>query len=364
MEGNMFNKNETIKVKGVAVLLLMFHHLFYNANQVEQSGMKFLLLSEDKVQPIAVAARICVWIFAFLSAYGLTYSYNKNKEKETCLQFIVKHWLSLMKTYWIAYVCVFISYMIVVGNPMQVYENSFKRMLLDFMGWGNFFQTPMLINVWWYMCFAQILIIVIPLVDVYCEKFGMGGFVLGFFILQYLPEGITSIYSGKYSIYFLVIILGTICAKNQVLDKILQKSDKGYIKAMGKAIALICAVIVLLMFKYKIREIDQWQISSALSAISTLFIVIIVSKYIRGQILVKGISFLGKHSGNIFMIHAFFYTYCQGVVYWSRNALLSYITLVCLSLLLSIVIEFIKKFLQYNELIEKMSQQIVVLMKY
>lgn len=97
------------------------------------------------------------------------------------------------------------------------------------------------------------------------------------------------------------------------------------------------------MFKYKIREIDQWQISSALSAISTLFIVIIVSKYIRGQILVKGISFLGKHSGNIFMIHAFFYTYCQGVVYWSHNALLSYITLVCLSLLLSIVIEFIKK---------------------
>ena len=47
MEGNMFNKNETIKVKGVAVLLLMFHHLFYNANQVEQSGIKFLLLSEE-----------------------------------------------------------------------------------------------------------------------------------------------------------------------------------------------------------------------------------------------------------------------------------------------------------------------------
>lgn len=360
----MFSKNETIKVKGIAILLLMFHHLFYNANQVELSGMQFLILSEAKIQPIAVAARICVWIFAFLSAYGLTYSYNMNRGRETSLQFIIKHWLSLMKAYWIVYICMFVFYVVAVGNPMQVYENSKKRMLLDFMGWGNFFQTPMLINVWWYMCFAQILIVMIPLIDAYCEKFGIGGFVMGFFILQYLPDGITSIYSGKYSIYFLVIILGAVCAKNQLLDKILQNSDMGRIEKAGKGIGLICISILLLMFKYKIREIDQWQISSAVSAIVTLLIVIVVSKYIQGGIAEKILGFWGKHSGNIFMIHAFFYTYCKNVVYWSHNAVVSYITLACLSLFASMIIEFIKRMLHYNEAMKRVSQWVVEVIGY
>ena len=113
----MFSKDETVKVKGIAILLLMFHHLFYNADRVAQSGMRFLWFSEEQIQPIAIAARICVWIFVFLSAYGLTYSYNKNRQTETTLQFMVKHWLSLMKTYWVVYIVIFVAYFAIVGNP-------------------------------------------------------------------------------------------------------------------------------------------------------------------------------------------------------------------------------------------------------
>ena len=41
-----------------------------------------------------------------------------------------------------------------------IYENI-VHMFLDFMGWADFFGTPTLTGVWWYMCFAQILIWVI-----------------------------------------------------------------------------------------------------------------------------------------------------------------------------------------------------------
>lgn len=64
-EKSMFTKDETVKVKGIAILLLMFHHMFYNLEKVEQSGMKFWWLSETQIQPVAIAARICVWIFVF-----------------------------------------------------------------------------------------------------------------------------------------------------------------------------------------------------------------------------------------------------------------------------------------------------------
>lgn len=81
----MFSKNETLKAKGIAILLLLFHHLFYDSERIEQSGVQFLIFQQDIVQQIAVAARICVWIFVFLSAYGLTYQYVNRKEDSKCI---------------------------------------------------------------------------------------------------------------------------------------------------------------------------------------------------------------------------------------------------------------------------------------
>lgn len=45
----MFSKNETLKAKGIAILLLLFHHLFYNFGRIEESGVQFLILQQDIV---------------------------------------------------------------------------------------------------------------------------------------------------------------------------------------------------------------------------------------------------------------------------------------------------------------------------
>ena len=69
------DQRESTKVKGLAVLLLLFHHLFYSATRMEENQMVFYLLPEQVVQNAALAARVCVWMFAFLSAFGLTRKY-------------------------------------------------------------------------------------------------------------------------------------------------------------------------------------------------------------------------------------------------------------------------------------------------
>ena len=71
-----FTKEDTARAKGVGILLLMFHHLFYNPNFIENHGMEFWLIPKNVIQPIAVVARVCVWIFVFLSVYGLTIQYE------------------------------------------------------------------------------------------------------------------------------------------------------------------------------------------------------------------------------------------------------------------------------------------------
>ena len=98
----MFTKAETARVKGIGILLLLFHHLFYNVDFVEKTKMEFLFLSEDRIQPVAVMARVCVWLFVFLSAYGLSLQYQKRggANSESTLQFLIRRWFSLMKAFW------------------------------------------------------------------------------------------------------------------------------------------------------------------------------------------------------------------------------------------------------------------------
>ena len=95
-----FSREESLKVKGVAICLLLFHHLFYSQNRIDAGRISFLLLSKESVMIIATCARVCVWIFAFLSAYGLSVQYTKLGNSITAIdrsKFVWVRWLSLMK---------------------------------------------------------------------------------------------------------------------------------------------------------------------------------------------------------------------------------------------------------------------------
>ena len=102
-----FDKTETGKVKGIAICLLLFHHLFYSQARVDAGGVVFRWLPQSLVMSLATGARVCVPIFVFLSAYGLTVQYGKLGDapsRRDRLIFMKKHWLSLMKPYWFIYI--------------------------------------------------------------------------------------------------------------------------------------------------------------------------------------------------------------------------------------------------------------------
>ena len=71
----MFTKEKTNQCKGVAILFLLFHHLFRTEKIIESHNMQFFFLDVKTAAIIGSSLRVCVWIFAFLSAYGLSYKY-------------------------------------------------------------------------------------------------------------------------------------------------------------------------------------------------------------------------------------------------------------------------------------------------
>ena len=67
--------NDTMLLKGVALLLLLAHHLFYQGigyNDVHLYGNHYL------VKEIGIISKLCVAIFVFLSGYGLTVNADKS----------------------------------------------------------------------------------------------------------------------------------------------------------------------------------------------------------------------------------------------------------------------------------------------
>lgn len=45
----MFDKKQSLKVKGIAICMLLFHHLFYSAQRIDAYGVEFYWLSKDSV---------------------------------------------------------------------------------------------------------------------------------------------------------------------------------------------------------------------------------------------------------------------------------------------------------------------------
>lgn len=137
------DQRESTKVKGLAVLLLLFHHLFYSATRMEENQMVFYLLPEQVVQNAALAARVCVWMFAFLSAFGLTRKYMELASPRQAGEigtFLRRRWISLMKPYWFVFVLLFLASFILFQNPLEVYQRNPVYIFLGFLPYPTYLE--------------------------------------------------------------------------------------------------------------------------------------------------------------------------------------------------------------------------------
>ena len=70
--GLVFDKRQTNIAKGVAVLLLLWHHLFYNKPEYYERFTSIFVYQGVPIEcRIATFCKVCVAIFLVLSGFGL-----------------------------------------------------------------------------------------------------------------------------------------------------------------------------------------------------------------------------------------------------------------------------------------------------
>lgn len=361
----MFTKSETNKVKGIAILFLVFHHMYRTVDDIAARGVTLHMLTDSNLSKLAYCLRICVYIFAIISAYGISLQYETIKDKKhDTFKFIIKRWIKLLAPFWFTLVCIWLVYAIVPGlDPFQTYQggNIVGMMageffaILDVLG----YSYNMIVGVAWYMNFAVLELLAIPFLYYLCEKFGWAILLFTSAFYNFIPVVFNSDFGGDYNYYIFAVEVGILLSRGDVMRRIKEKYDG------LTTICKVMVVMILILIMFGTPYMAWFKVESNIfGARSILFttgaIACIFTSYlgIREKHVEKILAFLGRYSGDMFLTHTLVYRHLANIVFLSNNLFVQYVTCVIICLGVALLLGVLKKYTRYNQMINKLCEKI------
>lgn len=352
---NNFSIRDTNVCKGIAVLLLLYHHLFFSTDAFQGFSVSFFPLTQESAIWISNACKICVSIFVFLSGYGLSKSYS-SKKQENAFQFSFTKHVKLIANFLIVFLLAFICCILFDGrNVLEVYGARLMLpfyMIMDAMGLARVLNFPTLNETWWYMAIAIFIIYAVPLLYRLIKKFNFSVYVVTVLGLILLNVDINS----YLSLYLPTLILGIYTSENNVFEKIKKNYfDDFKFKKLFKCILMFGVILLVIILRQKLPNIVNI-CNSILAFLICFFCYIYMSKlhYVSDVL-----AFIGVHSMNIFLVHTFIKKYfMHSYIYSFKYSLLILLMLLIISLLVSLVINLVKKFIHFNKLINRLLDRV------
>lgn len=334
-----FEKSDTLVVKGVAILLLLFYHLFESQELLVSMEVNYSPFSQDIFLMVSGFGNICVAIFAFLSAYGITKGLMLRESTEDIsysdmLREACGRCLRLIGNFVIMYVSVNLlwfrhfDYAMLYGKGWQ----GGMLAMIDMLGLAQLLNTPTLNMTWWYMELAILIIFLVPVIYPLVRK--AGKYLL--FPALLLPTVFQM--GADTERYFFVVLFGAVAAHEGWFEKFFSNKRRKVWKLAAGAVLLFLSVLI--RQNYMVHTYFLWILDAPVALLVSWF----VAEFLAG---IPGITqvlrFLGKHSMNIFFVHTFFYmSLFRQFIYSFRYASLIFLVLVGVSLGYSVVLETAK----------------------
>lgn len=358
-----FTKQDTLLVKGVAILMMMLHHCFTSADRYAGYDIDFGLLGEGYTVEIASFCKICVSLFVFLSGYGITVSLKKqsNLSGAVCALQIKRRLWSLMSGFWFVFIISVILTLIIDRDMFNVYRDyyfpdSVLFFVVDFLGLSELFGTPTLIGTWWYMSLAIIIVVITPIFYVVFKKFG----AVTLFVITFCLCGFYKDNNYDMVRWMFTLALGMYSAEHNLLAKLAEKKIIKKINWLDYTVKFILYTVIF-MALVVLRQKADYTVSYLRDGLIPMFVVFysytILSKI---PVLNKVLIFLGKHSMNMFLFHTFLRAYfLKDFIYSLKYSVVIVVVLTVISLISSIILEFIKEKIKYQKLMDFLYQKLV-----
>lgn len=346
----LFSKQDTLVIKGITLLFLLFHHCFLEG-RFETYVVDFSPFSEHNILILASFFKICVGMFVFLSGFGMLRSYKNNQIKESfsLLDYTKKRFASLWLKWFFIYIFCQVICFIIDKRQLIVYGSYTKSIIyfvIDLLGFADFFHTPLLVATWWYMSLAFILILIFPIITYAYKKIDIFIIPLGI-ILSYI---VNYIYNplGRWLVAFL---LGIYCADHYIFERLKTKkiTKNTILNNILKTIFLFVGAYYLIKFRQTHNVENYFYITDGF--IPAYFIYLSYEIISLFKIFIPALMFIGKHSMNIFLIHSFIRgIYFESWTYHFKYWWLIIFMLLTESIIVSLIIEKIIEVTKYDKL--------------
>lgn len=301
------SKTDTNVIKGIAVCLLLFHHLFYSQDTFTNYEITGMFFSNLSIHTLGLFCKTCLCLFVFVSGYGLTITYKKKETKMDVKKDVSKRIFHLFLQYWFVFAIANIISLIlpsIITNGVDTVTIYFSEgvvkgiiyILLDALCLSRLLGTPIFNVTWWWMPVAIVIFLLVPIIYNWSKKYGFVLYICSIYIIK-----LTGIDTQSTCVYLLpTLVLGCWCAETDFFNK--------FIKKFNFLFLLNLLAFLFLYILYRARtEVPASIFWDGLFPIPVSIIVILFIRKLRGfrYILMK----LGEISLYMFLTHTFIKTY-------------------------------------------------------
>ena len=357
-----FSGDDTKMVKGFAIILMLYHHLFAFPNRIQDGSSYIPLLtftSVDSAMLIGLFGKMCVALFLFLGGYGTWMSFQAKRDKQLLSQpkdatasadLLSSFTLAKVKGLYTPYLKVFVIVVpiaLILGDARVT--ATFESLFWNITGLNITYNGE-----WWFFTDYFILLATFPLmVRFFARRHAtvsvdlLAICVWNATVTWIIPplaqanwaSGITQsiIWTKLFETMqrSACFLTGCLFARWNLLTKAKKRFSGHYLACASFLLCL--AFLVCLRFKlnvgYRYDFLYAPFVSIALSVLATTK---------TGALLSKPLRAIGKHSTNIWLTHSFFcYHWCQAFIYLPKWSPLVFLLLLGVSYAFSLIIDFI-----------------------
>ncbi|CNH97865.1 Acyltransferase family [Yersinia pekkanenii] len=328
----LFTRNETNYIKGIAIILMLMHHLFAFPERIPPDVNiinSFPFITWDIDNFIASFGKICVAMFLFISGYGysfknkISFKYSFNKLKK------------LYFSYWLVFIIFIPIGFLFVNNDWD--DSSPIKLAKNIIGVSSDYNGE-----WWFIRLYVVYVLALPIIS------RLNSITLIFMALISLPLGYFSQRMGynvisMYLAWLYPFISGYVFGKeNKKIAGIMKHLNPPFFYSFS----FLCIMSFFVTFK-----------TYGLIVTSPLFVMLIKCIY-NSTIHHHIINNLGTHSLYMWLTHSFFcYYYTPEIIYSVRYAPLILFLLILISYITSVILDNIEHIIKklYVKLIECLS---------
>ena len=342
-----FTKDKTEMIKGIAIILMLFHHFFafpeWFVTGVSYIGIPLRANTLEFV--IGKFGHICVALFAFLTGYGLFFSYKSGS--------ILKKTLRRGAIFLLGYFLILFG----VAIPLNVALGKTSDLSVKFILMNMTAYNHDLVPFAWYVWFYVALIITLPFFYKIMSRHAFITFpifilvpgVVNYFLAKVASTDFwvcTAVnYAMQYFLWVSCALAGLCFAKYKLFDIF-----EGVFERLGR-LRLLCTALFLLILMYfrayKSETVANYFTFDCLYAPIFIFLAIQIISAIP-QIFGDFLKMMGKHSMNIWFLHSLFFfrtSEIMKVAYAPRVSILIIAWVILLCLPISAAMNYVSDFL-------------------